>query len=346
MEDDEGDVIDLKVGKKHVTQAKPDRDLQASAYLTGRRAEGWPAGRFRFQSVTTKPPRSATGRCPLRTAGGAHSRCARSGRTAREAARLVTGMMNADKIITITMTATEVIDQVAERAEIEPEVVERVIEAVTESIQRAAERHEQIGLATEGGRAHVLTALMLALVAAEREGGLDASTASSLRALRNLIAHARAPEQLIEALMPAAVDVPTPAAVLQARRNAEARTALLREFGALRSHQVAELARSRASNRAALANRWRAEQRVLAVPVADELLYPGFQFTEEGRPHPAVSPVLMALRSETSVSDWQAALWFVGANGWLGGRRPVDLLDEEPQAVVEAARREVEELVF
>jgi hypothetical protein len=151
---------------------------------------------------------------------------------------------------------------------------------------------------------------------------------------------------LIERLMPERIDVPTPAVVLQARRNAEARTALLREFGALRSAEVAQMAGSRANNRAALANRWRGENRVVAVPVGDELLYPGFQFTPEGRPHPTVGAALRTLRSLSDLSDWQAALWFVGANGWLGGRRPVDLLDGDPGAVEDAARREVDELVF
>jgi hypothetical protein len=153
-------------------------------------------------------------------------------------------------------------------------------------------------------------------------------------------------EELIERLMPERLEVPAPAVVLQARRNAEARTALLGEFGALRSAEVAELAGSRAANRAALANRWRAENRVVAVPVGDELFYPGFQFTSEGRPHPTVGAALGILRSLPQLSDWQAALWFVGANGWLGGRRPVDLLDEDPGAVEAAARREVQELVF
>jgi hypothetical protein len=151
---------------------------------------------------------------------------------------------------------------------------------------------------------------------------------------------------LIERLMPGRLEVPTPAVVLQARRNAEARTALLGEFGALRSAEVAEMAGSRAANRAALANRWRAENRVVAVPVGDELFYPGFQFTPEGRPHPTVAAALRTLRSLPELSDWQAALWFAGASGWLGGRRPVDLLDEDPGAVEAAARREVEELVF
>ena len=190
----------------------------------------------------------------------------------------------------ITMSVAEVIDRVAEEAELEPETVERVVAA----------------LAAHNGRSPAADA------------GL-----------------------LIDALMPRPLDVPTPAAVLQARRNAEARTALLREFGALRSGDVAELAGSRAQNRAALANRWRSEDRVLAVPVGDELLYPGFQFTSEGRPHTTVARALRALRSAPGLTDWQAALWFASPTGWLGGRRPVDLLDEDPEAVVEAAEREV-----
>lgn len=191
----------------------------------------------------------------------------------------------------ITVTAAEIIDQVAAETELEPETVERVVTALA-------------AYNGDPSAAHVDTA------------------------------------ELIEALMPRPLAVPPPAAVLQARRNAEARTALLREFGALRSADVAELAGSRARNRAALANRWRAEDRVLAVSVGDELLYPGFQFTSEGRPHPTVARALRALRTTPERSDWQAALWFAAPTGWLGGRRPVDLLDEDPEAVIEAAERE------
>jgi hypothetical protein len=204
---------------------------------------------------------------------------------------IVISLIAPASIISI-MVEADVIERVAEGADVEPEQVERVLEAW----RTLSEEREFAGL--------------------------------------------------IERLMPERVEVPTPAVVLQARRNAEARTALLGEFGALRSAEVAEFAGSRAANRAALANRWRAENRVLAVPVGDELLYPGFQFTSEGRPHPTVAAALAILRSQPSVSDWQAALWFVGANGWLGGRRPVDLVDEDPGAVEDAAWREVEELVF
>jgi hypothetical protein len=140
--------------------------------------------------------------------------------------------------------------------------------------------------------------------------------------------------------MPEHIEVPSPAAVLQARRNAEARTDLLQEFGALRSQEVADFAASRAANRAALANRWRGEGRLVAVPVGDELLYPGFQFTAEGKPKPVIAQTLEELRGITNITDWQLALWFTSPTGWLGGRRPVDVIDEDPGAVIEAARRE------
>lgn len=195
----------------------------------------------------------------------------------------------------------------------------------------------------------MLTVIMTKAEVIERvakEAELEPEQAERVLDAWTALAGQRRFEDLIERLMPERVEVPAPAVVLQARRNAEARTALLGEFGALRSAEVAELAGSRAANRAALANRWRAENRVVAVPVGDELLYPGFQFTLEGRPRPAVGAALAILRSDAGLSDWQAALWFVGANGWLGGRRPVDLLEDDPGAVEAAARRELEELVF
>jgi hypothetical protein len=242
------------------------------------------------------------------------------------------------------MTSADVIDRVAEEAQLEPEAVERVLELTAENLRLAAERHEAVELATGTGKPHVLTALMTAFAAAEHEGRVDATTMATLRAVRNLIAHGRTVDRLIEALLPDELAVPTPAAVLQAQRNAAARNELLQEFGGLRSQEIADLAGSRASNRAALANRWRAEKRVVAVPVRDELLYPGFQFTDEGRPHPAVGETLGWLRADPHTTDWQAALWFVTPTAWLGGHRPVDVLDDDPDAVVEAARREVSDV--
>lgn len=152
-------------------------------------------------------------------------------------------------------------------------------------------------------------------------------------------------ERMIEAMLPPlSALLPTTVAALQARRNAEARASLLREFGALTSTQVAELAGSRAANRAALANRWKQEGRIFSVSHQGATLYPAFQLDHEGKPLPVIARVIGALGSQSS--EWQLALWFVSSNGWLRGRRPVDLLESEPEAVVEAAERGAEELVF
>ena len=150
-------------------------------------------------------------------------------------------------------------------------------------------------------------------------------------------------EDLTAAMTPD-ISIPTPPVVLQARRNAEARAALLEEFGALTASEVADLAGSEAKNTSALAGRWRREGRLLAVEHHGTVYYPGFQFDGFGKPRPEIADVLQYL-SSPDVTPWQQALWFTSANGWLGGRRPVDLLDDEGNAVVAAAKDALREPV-
>ncbi len=152
----------------------------------------------------------------------------------------------------------------------------------------------------------------------------------------------RSAATLIEAMLPD-MPVPSPAAVLQARRNAAARDQLLREFGGLSSREVAERAGSRARNRAALANRWKQEGRIFSVLHRGAEVFPGYQFDEQGQPLAAVRDVAVALSGRSS---WELALWFAADNGWLEGRRPVDLLETEPEAVAAAAGRAAEGIVF
>lgn len=145
-------------------------------------------------------------------------------------------------------------------------------------------------------------------------------------------------------IMSAKRQVPRPTIVLQARRNAEARDALVREFGLLTSAEIADLAGSTVKNRAALTNRWEQEGKIFSVPVRGVDLWPGFQLDSEGRPLDAITRVLSVFHHRAS--SWERALWFTSANGWLGARRPVDLLTKEPDAVVEAAQRGAKDLVF
>ena len=161
--------------------------------------------------------------------------------------------------------------------------------------------------------------------------------------LENLVSERRRFERMVEAMMPD-TPLPTPPAVLQARRNAAAREELISEFGLLSSADVASLAGSRAKNKASLANRWKQEGRIFSVPHEGSVQFPAFQFDREGRPHEAVAGVLRILGSK--ISEWGLGLWFTAANGWLGGKRPVDLLAGEPDRVVDAAEREATELVY
>ena len=150
-------------------------------------------------------------------------------------------------------------------------------------------------------------------------------------------------ERMVDAMMPETL-LPTPPAVLQARRNAEAREELISEFGVLSSTGVASLAGSRAKNKASLANRWKQEGRIFSVPHRGSVYFPSFQFDSEGRPREAVAGVIRAWGSK--ISEWGLGLWFTAANGTLGGKRPVDLLESEPDRVVGAAEREGTELVY
>jgi hypothetical protein len=165
--------------------------------------------------------------------------------------------------------------------------------------------------------------------------------------LLGLAGHARDPqrvESFIEFLMPAR-DVPSPAWVLQARRNAEARQRLLDEWGGLTSEDVADHAGNTASNREALASRWRKERRILGVEHHGRIFHPGFQFDPgTGRPLKAVRRVLTALAG-AGIDGWQAALWFTSPTAALDDQRPVDLLQRDPKRVIEAAER-VADLVW
>lgn len=67
------------------------------------------------------------------------------------------------------------------------------------------------------------------------------------------------------------------------------------------------------------------------------LWLPMFQFEQPGMSvKPPSRKVLSAL---AGVFDgWSMAAWYVQRNSWLDGRRPVDLLDRHPSAVLGAAR--------
>lgn len=131
--------------------------------------------------------------------------------------------------------------------------------------------------------------------------------------------------------------VPSQAAVEQMRRNAEARHRVLSEYGALTSEEVADEVGSRARNRAASAHRLQNAGKVFAVRHQGQTLFPAFQFSG-GAVRVGVPEVLQALHNR-GLSGWEIALWFVSGSSFLGGRGPLDLLDEDRELVIEHAAR-------
>lgn len=133
------------------------------------------------------------------------------------------------------------------------------------------------------------------------------------------------------------LDLPRPASVAQALRNADLRTAFLAEVGALTAAEVAQLAGSKAKNSSALASRWRSERRIFAVPWGGELLYPAFQFAD-GEPRPLIARVLQSFGERPS--DWEIALWFATPSAYLPrNARPLEQLGD-PDALVAAVHAE------
>lgn len=147
---------------------------------------------------------------------------------------------------------------------------------------------------------------------------------------------------MIEAMLPD-LTLPSPAAVLQARRNGAARLALAKEHGFLTSGDIADLNQSAAKNRAALANRWKREGRVFAVEQRGADLFPAFQLDERGQPREVIARVLAAMGG---ARGWETALWFTAANPYLDDQRPVDLLAGAPERVVGAAEQAAAEVYF
>src|SRR4051794_30408253 len=124
------------------------------------------------------------------------------------------------------MTETEVIERAAAETDLEPEEVERVLEAAGESVRETAQAHGVIWATSGSGKSATL-ALAFGLLMGE--GRSDAESLAELLAATAGAWQSQGRElgDLIDALTPEYRDLPTPAAVLQARRNAEARNALL-----------------------------------------------------------------------------------------------------------------------
>lgn len=144
---------------------------------------------------------------------------------------------------------------------------------------------------------------------------------------------------LIDAFSPTGA-IPTAPAVLQARRNALARTRFLAEQGALEAGEATALAGYRTRNPHEQVARWLSAGKAFAVEWGGRKLLPVFQFDPgSGQPRPETARLLAAF--EDRRHGWEIALWMTSPNGWLRGKRPIELWPTQTEKVLEAARLEV-----
>ena len=147
-------------------------------------------------------------------------------------------------------------------------------------------------------------------------------------------------EKLVDALVP---QVPPPQhLVAEARMNAEARTEVLESAEWLTAAQLSELAGFSGRNASAQPNKWKRDGRIFAVRQQGNDYYPGYALDANAgyRPLKGLAPVLE--RFGRNLDDWDIAIWFASVNSFLGGVRPMDLLQSAPERVLAAAQDEID----
>jgi hypothetical protein len=122
--------------------------------------------------------------------------------------------------------------------------------------------------------------------------------------------------------------------------NAKARARFFGEWPSFTSKDLADAAGHGSRNRSMTASRWKMKGKVFSIKHGGVEYFPAFQF-EEGQPIETVAKVLALLGEKKS--GWQLAFWFTSPNGWLTGKRPIDVL-KDGDVVVSAAAREAENI--
>lgn len=144
-------------------------------------------------------------------------------------------------------------------------------------------------------------------------------------------------EKRIEGILHHILDI-DPLDSIEARidlANAELRRDFLAAFPVVEAAVVHDRAGHKSANKAQTAATWRRADRILGLPYDGRIVYPLFQFDDDGRPWPLVQPTLKALPADRSA--WQRAFWLVSPNEWLDERTPADALRAGDERVVDAA---------
>lgn len=149
-------------------------------------------------------------------------------------------------------------------------------------------------------------------------------------------------KRLAEMLMP-----PKPASprlLKEAAMLVRARRAVLDSGDWLTATEVAQLAGLSSRNPSAQPNKWKKGGQIFAIQHGGVDYFPGYGLDQHNdfRPLKALGKIIEVFDGHKD--GWGMAYWFRSANGFLGGKRPQDLLASAPDQVIEAARDEVQEV--
>ncbi|WP_193399640.1 hypothetical protein [Bradyrhizobium tropiciagri] len=127
----------------------------------------------------------------------------------------------------------------------------------------------------------------------------------------------------------------------EVRMMADARKAVLESGDWLTAAQIAEMAGFSASNHNAQPNMWKKDGQTFALRHRGVDYFPGYALdpSTDYRPVKGLARVLAVFRGRKD--DWGLAFWFASVNGSLGGKRPQDLLIDQPDRVAAAAEDDV-----
>lgn len=81
---------------------------------------------------------------------------------------------------------------------------------------------------------------------------------------------------------------------------------------------------------------WKINKKIFSVRNNDVELFPSYAFDRSNQWSPRESLSLIIKSFEARKSDWAIAIWLAGANGFLGGKRPQDILVQNVE-VLQAA---------
>jgi hypothetical protein len=131
----------------------------------------------------------------------------------------------------------------------------------------------------------------------------------------------------------------SPTRLIEAEMKASAITQILQSGDLITASQVARLAGYSATNPSSQPNRWKKAGLLFAVQHKGTDYYPLYALDPRNsyKPYPAVASVISTLKDK---DPWGLAFWFASLNGYLGGKRPQDLLATHPDRILLAAEDE------